>query len=133
MTALLTPSSNLWYPSTINRILCKNQGSGTSLSATYTPSVGGSGGLLLGVDMTATQANPVQCFASLQLGTGGPIFYWDSQSTGEGNGITFGWRGQLKIDVSVELICTLTAASTITLGIVAWGLVGQLQTLVQDV
>lgn len=133
MTALLTPSSNLYIPATVNRVLAQGQTTGTALTVTYTPSVGGSGGLLLGVDMTCTQANPVQCFANIQLGSGGPIIYWDSQSTGEGNGVTFGWRGQLYVSPSVHLNCALTAAASITMGIVVWGLVGQLVTTVQDI
>lgn len=132
MTALLTPSSNLALPATVNATVIHTSTTGTSLSGTYTPSVGGSGFLLLGVDMTCTQANPVQCFANCQFGSGGPIFYWDSQSTGEGNGVTFGWRGQLLIPVSTQLICALTAASSITMGIIAWGLRGQLVTTVNN-
>lgn len=130
MTALLTPSSNLYVPSTINNVVISSSTTGTALSGTFTPEAGGSGFLLLGVDMTCTQAQPVQCFANCQLGVGGPIFYWDSQSTGEGNGVTFGWRGQLIVHPTIELICALTAASSIVMGIVAWGLQGQLRTSV---
>lgn len=53
-------------------------------------------GVLLGADLTMTGATGVgPCFASLAIG--GVTFYWDSQSTGEGSGITFAWRGQLPI------------------------------------
>lgn len=62
------------------------------------------------IDITATGAEPVQCFASVQ-GVIGEAFYYDSQSTGEGLGVRFTWRGQYALDIGerVQLLCTSSA------------------------
>lgn len=75
--------------------------------------------VLLGVDITATQDQPVQCWVGLAIN--GNIFYWDSQSTGEGLGVTFAWRGQILIQPGEHLKADCTSASTIQWGCVMWG------------
>jgi hypothetical protein len=78
--------------------------------------------VLTGIDTTATQANPVQCFTNYSLG-GSTIFYWESQSTGEGNGVTFSWRGALPLPFGQTLVVDIHAVATIHLAGVAFGYV----------
>lgn len=96
---------------------------GTAHTQTYTNS-GGVPAILLGADWTATQANPVQCFTQMFYNTGGAIFFWDSQSTGEGNGVRWSWRGALIIPAGQGVSIVTTAVSAITLGGIMWGAIG---------
>lgn len=69
-----------------------------------------------GIDWTATQAEPVQCFTHLEY-LGGHIFFWDSQSTGEGLGVRWSWRGSLLLrqGSGINVVGTTGGAS------IAWG------------
>lgn len=95
---------------------------GTSTTQTY-HNAGGLQAILLGVDWTATNANPVQCFAHLTYQPSGATFFWDSQSTGEGNGVRWQWRGALPIPVGYGVDCVTTASATIVLCGVMWGVI----------
>lgn len=77
--------------------------------------------VLLGGDLTMTGAAGIgPCFASMALG--GVIFYWDSQSTGEGQGITFAWRGQLPLGHGdVITWAAQQPASDLSVSCVMWG------------
>jgi hypothetical protein len=81
--------------------------------------------VLLGIDVVVQGANPTQ----IDMGFGWPAattyFYYDSQSTGEGNGVRFQWRGQLAFPGSTTI--TITAISVSGPGpnwsAIAWGLI----------
>jgi hypothetical protein len=80
------------------------------------------------LDYTATQAMPVQCFFAAEVwrngGTSGPTFYYDSQSTGEGNGVWFSWRGALPLAPNDALAVVASSVSAIVWGGVVSGVVG---------
>lgn len=80
-----TPIASGFYPN-----------STTSWEDTISPAGVGQTALILGIDWTATQDEPVQCFTHL-LYAGSFLFYWDSQSTGEGLGVRWSWRGALPL------------------------------------
>lgn len=77
--------------------------------------------VVLGIDLTMTGVDTIgPCFCSFAIG--GHIFYWDSQSTGEGLGITFGWRGQIPIQKGDVLIIAADQPSTdLVVSSIAWG------------
>jgi hypothetical protein len=129
VTTVFTPSANLYIPGTVNKRVITASTTGSNLGGTFTPEAGGSGLLLLGVDWTATQGTgSYNVYAQV---ASGPIFYWDSQSIGEGNGVTYAWRGQLIVNPGEQLSCQIVGgSSTAVLGIIAWGLQGQLRTTV---
>lgn len=57
----------------------------------------------------------------------GALFYWDSQSVGEGRGITFSWRGaQMLFPDETATFHLEVFPDGATKGIVAWGLVAKL-------
>lgn len=76
--------------------------------------------LLLGVDAAATDAEPIQCFLALGI-TGCQWFYTDSQSTGEGLGVRWTWRGQIPIYENDVFYYRFSASGPINFGITAWG------------
>lgn len=96
--------------------------SGTSFSATMDNA--GGGGLITvieGIDWTASRANPVQCFTQLVFNTNSAYFFWDSQSTGEGNGVRWSWRGSLALALGDAVTILGQASASITWGAIAWG------------
>jgi hypothetical protein len=104
-------------------ILQEWNSSGTNETANFVAPFG-TPTILLGVDWTASGANPVQCFTALQLAPPGGNFYWDSQSTGEGNGVRWSWRGALLIPHGKTLSCVTIAVATINFGGIMWGVFG---------
>jgi hypothetical protein len=86
--------------------------------------------IVTGIDFTATQAEPVQCFLAAELwingGTSGPTFYYDSQSTGEGNGVWFSWRGAIPLAPTDAIGIIATSASNIVWGGVIFGVTAAL-------
>lgn len=95
----------------------------TSFDVSFTPpAVQASTWLLTGVDWTATQAQPVHCFTHLALGPEITIFYWDSQSTGEGLGVRWSWRGDLPLFPGDELIIHGDSSAAIVWSATAWGI-----------
>lgn len=52
---------------------------------------------LLGIDTVCSGAEPSQITMAFWLGAAATQFYYDSQSTGEGLGVRFSWRGQLPV------------------------------------
>lgn len=104
---------------------------GTSFSQSAT-NPGGYPWVLLGVDWTATQAEPIQCFTGMTLTPHGGTFFYDSQSTGEGNGVRWQWRGMLVIPYTYELTVFGSASGSIDWGGVAWGIIGDYYTYVWE-
>jgi len=98
----------------------------TGFRVSYNAPAGGSA-VVTGLDVTATQAEPVQCFVRAACDPIGAsadaIFYWDSQSTGEGNGVWFSWRGALPLFAEDALVIEGDSGSSITWGWVAFGVV----------
>lgn len=116
--------SSTGRPSALIRVMDSGQLLGANFLATYSvPLTGGSTIRLQGVDWTATQSFPVHCFTHLQLQPNGTIFYWDSQSTGEGNGVRWSWRGDLPLGVGDGFQVVGTADGSIQWGAVAWALI----------
>lgn len=74
--------------------------------------------VVTGIDFTATLANPVQCFFAAKYlfnsGTTGPTFYYDSQSTGQGNGVWFSWRGAIVCQLHDGIQIVMLSGSNIT-------------------
>lgn len=93
----------------------KSSGS-TSRSAGFTNGEVGMVYVVTAVDMTCTGAEPVQCFANI-TGILGEIIYWDSQSTGEGLGVSFNWRGFYIVEIGNPFHAAMTSASSIAMGI----------------
>lgn len=83
--------------------------------------------LITNIDATATQFEPVQAFFQAALWpnslTTGPIFYYDSQSTGEGLGIWFSWRGTLPLAPNDAVSIKGTSVSNLAWGGVISGIV----------
>jgi hypothetical protein len=74
-----------------------------------------------GIDWTATQANPVHCFTQLIFDQNNGLFFWDSQSTGEGNGVRWSWRGSLVLEGGQGVSVKGQSDANITWGAVVWG------------
>lgn len=111
-------------PSALIRVIDSGQQLGANFLATYmAPTIGATTYRIQGVDWTATQAAPVHCFTHLELAPTGSIFYWDSQSTGEGNGVRWSWRGDLPLEAGEGLRVVGTADGSIQWGAVAWALI----------
>jgi hypothetical protein len=106
--------------------LVANESSGTGLQSTVQNIWEGSSLVITQIDGVARNANPVQCFFYayvLPVGTSaGCTFYYDSQSTGEGNGVWFSWRGALPLALSDQLIIASVSSATIQWSHVASGL-----------
>jgi hypothetical protein len=77
--------------------------------------------VLTAIDATCTIEEPVHCFCRA-FTNDDTTFFWDSQSTGEGLGVTFAWRGALYLPrgdyFTVELT---TTGALIVMGICAFG------------
>lgn len=82
--------------------------------------------ILLGVDWAATIEEPVQCWTGLELNSHG-YFWWDSQSTGEGLGVRWQWRGALPMRDGDVFGVYFDAAASINVAGVLWGVVGDWQ------
>jgi hypothetical protein len=76
--------------------------------------------LVLGFDFALGPDEPVQTWFT--AANGSSVFYRDSQSTGEGLGVTYAWRGQLPITSGFGLTLACTMFSTISLGWIVWGI-----------
>ena len=73
-----------------------------------------------GIDATAIHAEPVQCwvdFFALDVNS----MMHDSQSTGEGLGVTFSWRGALPLGYNAEVKCVCHASAPILWAVTIWG------------
>jgi hypothetical protein len=76
--------------------------------------------LVQGIDVCAYGAQPVHCFANL-VSPLGYTFWWDSQSTGEGLGVRWNWRGAIPVRYFQSLTFSATADANISWGGVMWG------------
>lgn len=115
MTALVVPGPGGVPPNSIPQRLGRQQTTATSLTLGYTNPYTGVTVIVTHIDITATGAEPVQCFAHAEDDIG-VRFYWDSQSTGEGNGVSFNWRGLYVLSHLESVYAIITAASSIILG-----------------
>jgi hypothetical protein len=98
----------------------------SAVSGTWTNSDLGCTFVLTGIDATATQAEPIQCFFDAQLVYNTSeiaTFYWDSQSTGEGNGVWFSWRGAIPLALGEGLNLNGTSSGTIVWAALASGFI----------
>lgn len=125
MAALSVPGVTLMGGELRPKRFAAGTSSTSSLEVSYAVGIGQSQILVLGVDITATQAEPVgPLFASAGITDTGP-FYWDSQSTGEGLGVTFSWRGQMPVFAGETVYANISGSS---LGAVLcayiWGVIG---------
>lgn len=97
----------------------------SSVSFVVRNGVAGQAWIITQIDFTATLAEPVQCFFAAALWpnslVSGPTFYYDSQSTGEGNGVWFSWRGCLRLDNADAVAIVASSASSIVWGGVVSG------------
>lgn len=94
----------------------------TSFNIDVTNTHTGSLWIVTCVDATCTGAEPVQCFCSMTANSVATVFY-DSQSTGEGVGVSFFYRGQIVLAHSDDLEVLLTSSATINMGIAISGYV----------
>lgn len=92
MPAVFVPGGPYLPPGSLPFRPMANDEEGTSsLSSIYTNATPALM-VIAGIDVTAqngSAAGPLFC--SCAIGTA--VFYWDSQSIGEGGGVTFSWRG----------------------------------------
>lgn len=117
------PGNTLFWPNSLPERFISSSQTGTSGSYQHIPNVNIPGGqLILGIDFVASGSEPIQLFVNAQ-GPSGIQFYYDSQSTGEGNGVRFVWRGQLPLHASETLSVNWTASGSIATYCTAWGLV----------
>lgn len=116
-------NGGFWVPDGVFTLFQDTSASASSSFSMSLPSqLSGSASLLQGVDVTATGANPIQCFAHL-TSPAGSIFWWDSQSTGEGNGVRWTWRGGLWVRHTQTVTFTgSTASGSINWGGIMWGI-----------
>jgi len=77
--------------------------------------------LLLGIDVVASDAEPVHCWVGYEIPAGYRA-YWDSQSTGEGLGVRFPWRGQVPLLPTEYVVLHLRSDTSIDWSWVLWGL-----------
>ncbi len=124
MSAPEAASSNLWEPDALPIRLMSHAETSTGMSviaslAAFT----GSSAVVLGVDIVAAHAEPVQCFVEVQI-PNGILVYYDSQSAGEGLGVRFTYRGQVPLLAGEGMtVHTSTAGgATIDWYATAWGL-----------
>lgn len=78
--------------------------------------------ILLGVDVVASEDEPIQCFFHIDTHLGG-AFYYDSQSTGEGLGVYFAWRGMWRLYPTDNVTIFYSSSAVITWSGIAWGMV----------
>lgn len=113
-------ASNLWPEFTVPfRLNMVN--STTASSAVTDAPVGGVNYVVLGAYYTATGSNPITCFWSLRIPAAFTISY-DSQSTGQGNGVRFTWRGQIPMNAGENVAHTCTSSAPIFWCGVIWGI-----------
>jgi hypothetical protein len=95
--------------------------SGNTVTRTIAPD-GIGACLVLGIELIASGASPVQCFANFQVPSGSMVYY-DSQSIGEGLGVRFVYRGQAVLleDESMAVTFSATGGSP-QWSLSAWGL-----------
>lgn len=114
MTATDIAASNLYWPGTVPlRYIRANSLSSGSTDTIAQPAWANGGCIILGLDLVAAGAEPSQCFCSFSVPNNCTIFY-DSQSTGEGNGIRFTWRGQIPLGPSESMQVYFSSAMSIT-------------------
>lgn len=122
MTATDIAASNLYWPNTVPFRYTRLSTTSTGTTDTiFQPAWGNGGIVVLGFDLVAWNANPVQCFCRLDLPTNCAVFY-DSQSAGEGNGIRFTWRGQIPLGPSESFSVYFSAVAAITWSYAVHGL-----------
>ena len=122
MSTAEVPSSNLWIPYSFPRRFISYSGTGTNISQTVTNNVFiNSMYVILGCDLVASGSEPVQCFVNLQIPQGVQVYY-DSQSTGEGLGVRFPWRGQIPLFYNDTLEVDVSSNASINWYITVWGL-----------
>jgi hypothetical protein len=120
VTATDIASSNLWVGWAQPFRIFNQHTLGTNGGATVTPSPSGTR-LVMGMDVVAAHANPIQCFCEFRVPSAISVFY-DSQSTGEGNGVRFTWRGQIPISPGESVTIVATSSGSLDWYITAWGL-----------
>lgn len=126
MTALSVPSSNALPAKHFGLRLISYHTSAAGFLQSYSPGWGGAMTYCLGIDVTAVQGtSPEQTFVDMLIN--GSCFYHDSQSIGEGAGVTYSWRGQLPISTGETLTVIGTSADTENWSCVAWGIWGVYQ------
>jgi hypothetical protein len=100
---------------------------GTGFLQTVNPAEPGSTSVLTQVDAVAYNAEPVQCWFHASMfasGSGAELaFYYDSQSTGEGLGVWFSWRGALPFHGADALQVYATSSGSITWSVLCSGLI----------
>lgn len=122
MTATDIASANLWWPNAIPSRCISATSSTASQSFDFLGAAAAAGTtLVMGMDVVASGAEPVQCFCALQLPRGVTVFY-DSQSTGEGLGVRFTWRGQIPIGGTDEGSVVVRSSGTIPWAVTVWGI-----------
>lgn len=115
MSFLLPGAPPALPPDAFEYALIRNSASSNSLSSTFTASNGNKATIVVtSIEMTATLVEPSQWYAEAWLNSVGYPFFHDSQSTGEGLGISFYWRGRLIIDNGDSLHLKLQNISGLT-------------------
>lgn len=122
MSTAEVPSSNLWFEGAYALRLVSHSETSTGGSVTFDTGDNPSPRpIILGVDFVASGFEPIQCFVNLQVPTGIQVYY-DSQSTGEGLGVRFPWRGQIPVLDGEDVTAEFSSSGTINWYVTVWGL-----------
>lgn len=126
MAGLTIPSSNALTEGHFGGLFLIHTATTSSFTYTYNPPEAAAMSYVLGVDMVAARATvTTQCFCDMYILTS--AFYHDSQSIGEGGGVTFSWRGQIPLISGQTLTVDGESDSDAHWSVVAWGIWGPYQ------
>ena len=109
MAALVVPGPAQPPPGAMPKLLGRYNGTASSHTMTFTNGTRGLLAVVTHCDATFTGVSPIQTFFNL-VDEIGCIPYWDSQSTGEGNGVTYSWRGMYWVEYTGTFAMVITAA-----------------------
>lgn len=122
MPAVFVPGGPYIPPGTAPLRLLHVNGTGSSEFDALQTNTSGRMWVVCGIDAVCTDlgsVSAIECDASV----GGVTFYHDSQSIGEGGGVTFAWRGQHQMYPEDDLLVTLKQLDVTTeANVMAWGL-----------
>lgn len=124
MSTAEVPSSNLWFDDAFPLRLISYAVTSSGGTVTYdTGPEPAPLAIILGCDIVASGSEPIQCFVNLQIPTGIQVYY-DSQSTGEGLGVRFPWRGQIPLADGEDVSVQFSSSGSINWYVTVWGVTG---------
>lgn len=120
--SITVASSNLAWPDAQPIRLFSGTGTGTNISFQFAHETFlGTTVLILGFDAVAQGSEPIMCFCQFTA-PAGIFLYYDSQSTGQGLGVRFQWRGQSPLFTGEAAEGRGISSGSINWSFSAWGL-----------